>query len=266
MTFRLAIASHKGGVGKSTIALNLAVAFAKSGYKTAIIDTDPQGGLNLALGKGSLEFRGLADVLAGREDLNSVLITTNIPSLTMLTKGHLPMFDVPDFEKQIFETSGLVSISEALATDHDLLVYDTPAGMGMITRAVFRVASHVLVPFKVDSVNLRSMNQILQVIEAVQNQENPNLNYLGMVLNMFEKDKDRSFRIAGEVWQNFPEVLDTTIPYSDIFSKASELAAPLALLGKREHPEAKRFTSLAGEILNAINPAEESYDHARQLL
>lgn len=266
MKFRLAIASHKGGVGKSTIALNLAVAFARSGYRTAIIDTDPQGGMNLALGKGSMEFPGLADLMAERETLDKALITTNIDSLSLLAKGRLPMIEVPGYERNLYDSDLLANIAASLESTHDILVFDTPAGMGMITRAVFRIASHVLVPFKVDTINLRSMNQVLQVIDAVQKGENPDLNYLGMVLNMFEKDKDRSFKIAGEVWQKFPAVLDTTIPYSDIFAKATELSAPLALLGKREHPEARRFNALASEILNTIHPTEETYEHARQLL
>lgn len=266
MKLRLVIASHKGGVGKSTISLNLAVALAKAGYRTALVDTDPQGALNLSLNKGNMEFAGLVEVLWQKEPLHKVLIKSKLPNLSLLTKGRLAMKSVPQYEKLVYSNSVLEPLAKALEENHDIVLFDTPAGMGMVTRAVLRVGSHVLVPFKVDTMNLRSINQVLQVLDMVQKEENPNLSYLGMVLNMFDKDKDSSFRIAGEVWQNFPMVLDTTIPNAEIFARASELGAPIAMIGKREHPEAKRFNALAQEVLNLVDPVEETYEEVRQLL
>ena len=267
MKLRLVIASHKGGVGKSTISLNLAVALAKAGYKTALVDTDPQGALNISLKKGNTEYSGLAEVLWKKEPLHKVLLKSKLSGLSLLTKGRLAMKSIPQYEKLVYTSDLLGWVACELEKDHDIVIFDTPAGLGMITRAVLRTGTHVLVPFKVDTMNLRSINQIFQVLEMVQQEENPNLNYLGMVLNMFEKDKDSSFRVAGEVWQEFPLVLETTIPMADIFAKASELGAPLALLGKREHPEAKRFSALAQEVLSLVHPVEEEdYEEVRPLL
>lgn len=267
MKLRLVIASHKGGVGKSTISLNLAVALAKAGYKTLLIDTDPQGALNLALGKSNREYPGLSELLWGKKSIEEVLVSSRLNNLSLLTKGQLAMEDVPEFQMRLYDTQSLERITTELEKNHDILLFDTPAGMGMITRAVFRVGSHVLVPFKVDTINLRSLNQILEVLQKVNETENPELTYLGIVLNMFERDKDISFRIAGEVWQNYPGVLETTIPNAEIFAKAFELGAPIALLGTREHPEAKRFNDLANEILDMVYPEEEeAYDQAQQLI
>jgi len=263
---KLVIASQKGGVGKTTIALNLAVAFARLGYRTALVDTDPQGALNLCLAKGNMEFPGLVEVLRNKENLDKVLIKSKLAQLSLLTKGRLAIKAIPQYEKLIFGGDGLDDLARQLRQTHDLVIFDTPAGMGMITRAVLRVGSHVLVPFKVDSLNLRSINQILQVLDVVQKEENPGLTYLGMVLNMFEKAEDLSFRIAGEVWQSFPSVLDTTIPRADIFARALELGAPLALIGRREHPEARRFTALANEIISLADPQEEKDEEVRQLI
>ncbi len=266
MKLRLVIASQKGGVGKSTISLNLAVALAQAGYRTVLVDTDPQGALNLSLGKGNMEFPGLVEILWKKENLEQVLIKSKLPNLSLLSKGRLAMKSIPQYEKLLFGSNVLESLAQDLEKDHDVVLFDTPAGLGMVTRAVMRVGSHILIPFKVDAMNLRSINQILQVIEMVQKEENPNLSYLGMVLNMYEKDKDTSFRVACDVWQEFPGVLDTTIPHADIFAKATELSAPLALIGRREHPEAKRFAALAQEVLSLVDPVEENYEEVRQLI
>lgn len=266
MKLRLVIASQKGGVGKSMISLNLAVALAKAGYRTVLIDTDPQGALNLSLGKGSMEYPGLVEVLWKKESLDGVLLKSKLNNLSLLTKGRLAMKSIPQYEKLLYSSNVLGPVADALEKDHDVVLFDTPAGLGMVTRAVMRAGSHVLIPFKVDTMNLRSINQILQVLEVVQKEENPQLAYLGMVLNMFEKDKDTSFKVACDVWQDFPGVLDTTIPYADIFAKATELGAPLALIGRREHPEAKRFAALAQEVLSLVDPVEETYEEVRQLL
>ncbi len=265
---RLIIASHKGGVGKSTISLNLAVAFAELGFRTALVDTDPQGALNLSLARGNLEFPGLADIMWAKTELAKVLIQSKLPNLSLLTKGRLSMKNVPKFETVIFQSNKLAPIIDELERDFDLVLFDTPAGLGMITRAVLKVGTHVLAPFKVDTLNLRSINQILQIVDVVQKEENPHLEFLGFLLNMFEKEKDVSYHIAGELWRDFPAVLDTTIPHVDIFAKASQLGVPLALIGKRKHPEAKRFTALAEEVMVLVNPEEEPDEdrHVRQLL
>lgn len=264
---KLAIASQKGGVGKSTICLNLAVAFAESGQRVVVVDTDPQGALNLTLGKGSSEYPGLADLFSGDAQLDDVLVSTKLSGLTLLTKGRLNMVDVPLFEKEIYAGELFKQTIDTLNKDADLVMFDTPAGLGMITRAVFRLADHVLVPFKVDMLNLRSVHQVIQVIEAVQQQENPQLAFLGIVLNMFERENDDAFQVAGEIWRDFPAVLDTTIPHVDIFARANRAGVPVSFLGKSKHPEARRFAALAEELLALMEqPGEADDEHVRQLL
>ena len=263
---KIVIASQKGGVGKSTISLNLAVAFAELGYKTILVDADPQGALNISLGKGHMEYPGLAELFSEQEILSKLIITSKLPNLSLLTKGRLAMKNVPQFEKIMYQTPKLAEIVKQLEQQFDLIIFDSPAGLGMITRGLMKVASHVLVPFKVDVFNLRSVNQIFQVVDAVQKDENPELEFLGMILNMFERSRDSDFNIAGEVWRKFPAIFETTIPTADIFREAGELGVPLAMIGKNKHPEARRFTYLAQEVITRLNSSEEEEEgEARQV-
>lgn len=268
MSLSLAICSQKGGVGKSTVSLNLAVAFAREGYKVVLVDTDPQGALNLSLGKGSDEFRGLVEVLMDRTPLDEALIETKLSGLSLLTKGRLSMTQVPQYEQLMYKGKGIPTLNETLASRFDVVVYDTPAGLGMVTRAILRVADQVLAPFKVDHLSLRSVHQLLAVIDSVQAKENTKLQFLGLLMNMFERDKETSFRIAGEIWTNFPCTLETTIPYSEVFAEAGEQGVPLALLGDHLHPEARRFELLAKEIISMVGDQEVDHDvrSLRQLI
>jgi chromosome partitioning protein len=258
VSLRLIIASQKGGVGKTTMSMNLSVAFAESGYRTLLVDSDPQGAINLSLGKGSLEYPGIMEIISGKSDAQSVLVQTNLDKLQLLPKGRMAMKNVPVYERKLYQDDIITKILNELDTQFDIIIVDTPAGLGMITRAAMRAGSHVLVPFKVDTLNLRSINQILQVIDHVQKDENPKLQFLGLILTMFEKDVDSSFRVAGEVWRDFPMVLDTTIPRAEIFQQASEMGVPLAFIGSRRHPEASRFMALGEEIISLVYPEEES--------
>ncbi|PIE01052.1 MAG: chromosome partitioning protein [Acidobacteria bacterium] len=267
VNLKLVVASQKGGVGKTTVSMNLSVAFAELGLRTLLVDTDPQGAITLSLAKGSMEYPGLMELLSGRIKIKDALLKTNLNGLTLLPKGRLAMKNVPVYEKKLFQNQVLTKLFAAVDSHFDIIVIDTPAGLGMITRAAMKAGSHVLVPFKVDMLNLRSVNQILQVLDYVQTNENKELQFLGLLLTMFERETDTSYKVAGEVWKDFPLVLDTTIPRADIFHKASELGVPLSFMGSAKHPEARRFRALAEEILNLIKPEEDSEEQVvRRLL
>jgi len=263
---RLAIASQKGGVGKTTIALNLAVALAKAGYRTLLIDTDPQGALNLSLAKGHRELTGLVEALVAKGPPVLEPHRTGLPGLSLLPKGRLSMKQVPLFERLIYGGERFTRLLDEAERDHDLTVIDTPAGLGMVTRAVLGRASHVLVPLKVDTMSLRSVNQILEVIRAIRADENPDLEFLGLLLNMMARDREADLAVAAEVWRDFTAVFDTVIPDHPIFARALEHGTPLAFLGAGDHPEARRFDLLAEETLRLIRCEEASHVEARPLL
>lgn len=263
MSVRLAITSQKGGVGKSTLALNLAFTFAQMGYPTVLVDTDPQSAVNLNLAKGESEFVGLAQLIKNPASLASVLLATNHPNLRLLPKGRMAAKAAPAFEWALYREGVLQKVvADPLLADA-LVIFDTPAGLGMIPRAVLRVATHALTPFRPDQLNLRSMNQLMETLDFIQTEENPQLQFLGFVLNMFVRERAADLRVAADLWRDIPMVLDCVIPFSEKFANSQEAGIPVAAYS--DSIESRRFRQLADECLQNMVAKGETHE-VRQLV
>ena len=253
MAHRIVITSQKGGVGKTTVALHLAVALAERGRSTLLVDLDPQGGIGLSLARRDTELAGLADLLMGHVPKEGALLRTKMPNLTLLPRGRLDPIDVCEFEQALFAEGVLDSLLRELEDEFDIVILDTPSGLGMIPRGAMRVADSVLLPMQAAALSLRSISQALRVVEHVRNTENPKLALLGILPTMAEREKDTSQECLVEVWTGFEGVFDTVIPRSEVFAVASRDGLPIGFLGRRKLPEARRFDALAMEVEAAID-------------
>jgi chromosome partitioning protein len=252
MTYRIVVASQKGGTGKTTVALNLALALAERGERTLLVDLDPQGGIGHSLCQGDAQLAGVADVLVGACVPETALVQTKLHTLALLPRGRLDPVDVCDFEQALFRPGLLGEVLQQIERDRSVVILDTPSGVGMPTRGALAAGDFVLVPVQGEPLALRGITQMLRVIEHVRDQENHNLQLLGILPTMVERDRATSLNVLISAWRDLAAVMETTIPRADVFTTASELGVPLAYMSGRPSPEARRFELLASEVLTVI--------------
>jgi chromosome partitioning protein len=252
MAHRIAIASQKGGVGKTTICLNLAVALAESGRSTLAVDLDPQGGIALSLARGDTEWAGLAEHLVGEVSIEQAIFTTKLPGLSLLPRGRLDPVEAPEFEDALRAPGALEGVLKAVDDRFEYVLIDTPGGLGSIARAALSAAGFALVPVPAEPLGLRSVWQVMRVLEHVQSSENPKLKLLGILPTMVELNREVSLEAMEKLWTGFSAVLDTGIPRAEIFARASQEGLPLSFLGGRTPPEARRFALLASEVASRV--------------
>jgi chromosome partitioning protein len=268
MTHRIVLTSSKGGTGKTTTALNLAVALAERGRNTIVVDLDPQGAIGFFLAKEDSEWGGLAEVMISDADPTDVLLTTSLPTLRILARGRIDPVDTCEYELQLHRGTALAETLEAIEADGsvDYVLIDTPSGLGPVTRAALAVGHFALLPLQAEPVAFRTLGQVLRVLDHVHQNENPSLQLLGILPTMVQLDNDPSLNVMSSVWSGFGGVLETVIPRSEVFTQASEIGIPLSFLGGRTRPEARRFTLLSDEIearINNMTGIEDDHEHRR---
>ena len=260
---RICIASQKGGVGKTTVALNLAVAMAERGRKTLLVDLDPQGGIGLSLARSDTALPGLADLLMGQVSPAEALLPTKLAGLTLLPRGRLDAVDACEFEQALFGPGVLEGALSQVDAGFDVVLLDTPSGLGLVTRAALGVSDFVLVPFQTEALALRSVSQILRLVEHVREKENPRLQFLGILPTMLERTKSGSLAVLGDIWSGFSGVLESVVPRVETFSEASRLGIPVAFMPGPVSPEARRFELLAAELelqMERLGGTEEPHE------
>ncbi len=248
----IAIANQKGGVGKTTTAINIATAMAASGWRTLLIDLDPQGNASTGIGVGSSQ-RDLSsyDLLVDEVPVDECTVASTIPGLDLVPAT----VDLSGAEVELVGAEARsFRLRDALAEHegHDICFIDCPPSLGLLTLNALCAADTLMVPLQCEFFALEGLSQLLQTVEQVQQRFNPDLGIIGIALTMFDRRNRLTDQVADDVRECLGDlVFEAVIPRNVRLSEAPSHGLP-ALVYDHACMGSRAYMDLARELIGRL--------------
>ena len=250
----ISICNQKGGVGKSTTAVNLGSYLAISGKKVLVIDLDSQGNATICCGIDRTTIqKTIYDGIRHNADLPSLVIKSVVPSMDVIPSS----IELADLDAELAGQQGRESLLkqriESLQSLYDVIVFDCPPSLGLITLSALTASDGVLIPVQCEYLAMEGLNSLLKTVDRVRNNFNPRLKILGIVLTMADFRTSLSQEVAGEVKSFFKDlVMTTSIPRNVRLAESPSFGRPICLYDP-ESTGAIAYSNLAKEFLGKMS-------------